>query len=77
MSKTGMDGEEILAHAPEIAASTGAACHAGRTEPSAVLLSLGIPQDQALGAIRLSLGRWTTETQVEQAARALMARGRY
>jgi cysteine desulfurase len=71
MSMIGLDGEEILHHAKDIAASTGAACHAGRTEPSSVLLSMGIPRDQALGAIRLSLGRWTTEEQVDIAAAAL------
>jgi cysteine desulfurase len=71
MSRTGLDGEMILAHTPAIAASTGAACHAGRTEPSSVLLSMGISRDQALGAVRLSLGRWTTEAQVDHAAAAL------
>ena len=71
MSMIGLDGEEILHHAKDIAASTGAACHAGRTEPSSVLLSMGIPRDQALGAIRLSLGRWTTEEQVDIAAAVL------
>src|SRR5216684_2059196 len=64
ISRTGLDGEEILAHTPEIAASTGAACHAGRTEPSSVLMSMGIPREQALGALRLSLGRWTTERNI-------------
>jgi cysteine desulfurase len=72
ISKTGLDGEMILARATAIAASTGAACHAGRTEPSSVLLSMGISREQALGAVRLSLGRWTTEAQVEQAAAALV-----
>jgi len=71
MSKTGLDGEMILAHTPAIAASTGAACHAGRTEPSSVLLSMGISREQALGAVRLSLGRWTTEAQVDRTASAL------
>jgi len=71
MSRTGLDGEMILARTPAIAASTGAACHAGRTEPSSVLLSMGISRDQAMGAVRLSLGRWTTEAQVNQAAAAL------
>jgi cysteine desulfurase len=71
ISSPGLDGEQILACTPEIAASTGAACHAGRTEPSAVLLAMGIPHHQALGAIRLSLGRWTTETQVDRAIAAL------
>ncbi len=72
ISMTGRDGEEILAHTRDVAASTGAACHAGRTEPSAVLLSMGVPHDQALGAIRLSLGRWTTERDVDHAAEALI-----
>ena len=71
ISRTGMDGEEILAHTPDIAASTGAACHAGRTDPSAVLLSMGVPREQALGAIRLSLGRWTSDSEVDRAAEAL------
>jgi cysteine desulfurase len=72
MSRSGLDGEMILANTPAIAASTGAACHAGRTEPSLVLLAMGISRDQALGAVRLSLGRWTTDVQVDQAAAALV-----
>ena len=71
ISKTGLDGEEILRQTLEIAASTGAACHAGRTEPSSVLLAMGIPREQALGALRLSLGRWTTEANVDRTAEAL------
>ena len=73
ISKAGFDGEEILAHSPEVAASTGAACHAGRTDPSAILLAMGISHEQALGAIRLSLGRWTTTQQADRAAEALGA----
>jgi cysteine desulfurase len=45
-------------------ASTGSACHADSEDPSAVLTALGIPHDQALGAVRLSLGRGTTEEDV-------------
>jgi cysteine desulfurase len=71
ISKTGLDGEEILRRTPEIAASTGAACHAGRTEPSSVLLAMGIPRKQALGAVRLSLGRWTTDRDIDSATEAL------
>jgi cysteine desulfurase len=71
ISKAGLDGEEILRRTPEIAASTGAACHAGRTEPSSVLIAMGIPRDQALGALRLTLGRWTTVENVDRAAEAL------
>jgi cysteine desulfurase len=66
-----VDGEELLAATPEVAASTGSACHAGRTEPSAVLLAMGIPRERALGAVRLSLGKLTTASEVEAAASAL------
>jgi cysteine desulfurase len=72
VSFPGVDGEELLAGTPMIAASTGSACHAGRTEPSTVLLAMGIPRERALGAIRLSLGKFTTESEVERAASALI-----
>jgi cysteine desulfurase len=63
-----VDGEAVLALAPEIAASTGSACHAGRSEPSAVLLAMGIEPGLARGALRLSLGRWSTAEEVDRAA---------
>ncbi len=71
VSFPGVDGEELLAATPEVAASTGSACHAGRTEPSAVLLAMGTLPERALGALRLSLGKFTTVNDVEQAAAAL------
>lgn len=66
-----VDGEELLAGTPEVAASTGSACHAGRTDPSGVLTAMGLPRNQALGAVRLSLGKFTTGEEVERAAEAL------
>ena len=71
VSFPGVDAEELLAATPEVAASTGSACHAGRTDPSAVLLAMGIPRGRALGAVRLSLGKLTTASEVEEAADAL------
>ena len=68
VSFAGVDSTALLAELPEIAASTGSACHAGRTEPSSVLLAMGVSPDLALGAVRFSLGRWTTEDQVDRAA---------
>ena len=47
-----------------IAASTGAACTSGSLEPSPVLLALGLPPDQALEAVRFSLGRGTTDADI-------------
>lgn len=64
-------GEEVLAATPEIASSTGSACHEGNTEPSAVLMAMGFSWKRALGALRLTLGRWSTEEEVERAARLL------
>lgn len=64
-------GEEVLAATPAIASSTGSACHEGSTEPSAVLLAMGLSRDRALGALRLTLGRWSTAEEVETAARSL------
>src|SRR5437870_2047277 len=64
-------GEEVLAAMPEIASSTGSACHEGSTDPSAVLIAMGLSRERALGALRLTLGRWSTEDGVEKAARLL------
>src|SRR5204863_9312257 len=76
VSLEGAEGEEVLRRAPQVAASTGSACHSGHTEPSAVLLAMGLSRARALGAVRLSLGRWTTEADVDRAAGALSAAGR-
>ena len=67
----GLDGNQLLAATPEVAASTGSACHAGLSEPSPVLLALGVPPGEAIGTLRLSLGRPTTAGEVERAAAAL------
>ncbi|HHO49780.1 MAG TPA: cysteine desulfurase [Deltaproteobacteria bacterium] len=67
----GVVGARILARTPQLAASTGSACHAGETHPSAVLLAMGLEPMDALGAVRLSLGRSTTEAQIDRAAEAL------
>jgi cysteine desulfurase len=66
-------GRAWLARCPSIAAGTGSACHAGIEAPSTVLLAMGITPDDALGAIRLTLGRDTTDEEIEAAADALIA----
>jgi cysteine desulfurase len=65
-------GSEVLAAAPEIAASTGSACHDGAETASAVLLAMGLPPREALGAVRLSVGVTTTDDDVDAAAAALI-----
>ncbi len=71
ISVEGVIGEEVLAATPEIASSTGSACHEGSTEPSAVLTAMGLSRARALGALRLTLGRWSTEEEIAQAVRLL------
>jgi cysteine desulfurase len=65
VSFVGGDGREILAAVPEVAASTGSACHSGGTEPSPVLAAMGVPREVGAGAVRLSLGRSTTRDELE------------
>jgi cysteine desulfurase len=67
----GARGSAVLAAAPEIAASTGSACHEGGESPSDVLTAMGLDATAALGAVRLSLGRSTTDEQIDLAAQAL------
>ena len=66
-------GDAVLGCAPDIAASTGAACHSGAMDPSSVLLAMGLSRERAAGAVRLSLGRMTSPVDVEQAGEALVA----
>lgn len=61
----GQVGAEILARIPELAASTGSACHAGEVQLSPVLKAMGVPPEVGMGAIRLSLGRGTTTEEIE------------
>lgn len=65
-------GSEVLAATPEVAASTGSACHETHESPSAVLLAMGLATDEALQTVRLSVGATTTDADVETAARALV-----
>lgn len=69
-------GAELLAAVPEIAASTGSACHEGDVQLSPVLTAMHLPIAVARGSIRLSLGRFTTEAEVDRAAAALVRRSR-
>jgi cysteine desulfurase len=65
VSFLGRIGEDILARLDGVAASTGSACHAGRVTLSPVLAAMGVPSEVGLGAIRFSLGRTTTEAEID------------
>lgn len=67
----GVIGAELLSNTPEVAASPGSACHSGSTKISPVLSAMGVAHEYALGAIRLSLGKYTTEDEIDAIAEAL------
>jgi cysteine desulfurase len=64
VSFIGCLGAEIIARLEGLAASTGMACHNGRQELSPVLKAMGVPEHIGLGAVRFSLGRHTTDDEV-------------
>lgn len=63
----GLHGEELLHRMGQagVMASLGSACTAGGTEPSHVLLAMGMTREDALSSVRFSLSRETTESEVE------------
>lgn len=63
----------LLAAVPQVAASPGAACHAGHGTVSSVMAAMGVPPRVAAGMVRFSTGRLLTTEQVEEAARLLIA----
>lgn len=67
----GVIGADVLTAAPGVAASTGSACHAGVHTPAETLLAMGVDAATALGAVRLTLGRSSTSTEVAAAAEQL------
>ncbi len=73
VSFVGRVGADILAALDGVAASTGAACHADSVELSPVLRAMGVPPVVGMGAVRLSLGRMTTEVEIDEVLARLVA----
>jgi cysteine desulfurase len=71
VSFVGRIGADILAAMPQVAASTGSACHSGRVELSPVLEAMRVAPEVGMGAIRFSLGRSTTSQDVDAVVAAL------
>ena len=68
----GVAGNTLLAACPAIAASTGSACHESGDSASEVILAMGIPESDAIGSVRLSLGRFNTRQEIDIAATELI-----
>jgi cysteine desulfurase len=68
-----LEANAILeAIAPEVAASAGAACHAGSVEVSHVLEAMAVPVEWAQGTLRLTTGRMTTAAEIDRAAEVIV-----
>ena len=63
----GVDGEALMMALRNLAVSTGSACTSASVEPSYVLKAMGLADSAAHGSLRFSLGRYTTEAEVDQA----------
>ncbi len=73
MSLPGLDGEMMVMELDRkgIAVSSGSACSSQSTEPSPVLIAMGVPEDLARSAVRISLGPENTDSEVDQFLRTV------
>jgi len=71
LSFPGKDGQILLSALPGLAISSGSACTSATMSPSHVLTSMGLSDDVALGSLRFSFGRFTSESEVRTAAEML------
>jgi len=68
ISFPGIEGNALLASLPDLAVSSGSACTSSHPEASPVLLAMGVRPELAKASLRLSLGRFSTDDEVENAA---------
>lgn len=62
----GVEGSALLLALQDLAISTGSACNSKTTEPSYVLRAIGLSSQEAHNSLRVSLGRYTTKTEIEK-----------
>lgn len=62
----GIDGESLMVSLRQVAVSSGSACNSASPEPSHVLLAMGLSRLEAHNSLRISLGRYTTEDEVDK-----------
>jgi cysteine desulfurase len=67
-----VSGTALLSRIPELAASTGSACHSGTDDVSPTLHALGMTAEQARGTLRLSVGWYTSTEEIERAAELII-----
>lgn len=67
LSFKGVEANAVLSELQTVAASAGAACHSDHVAVSSVLKAMRVPIEYAMGAIRFSVGRFTTEREIDKA----------
>jgi cysteine desulfurase len=67
----GVDADDVIRAAPEIAVSTGSACSSASSEPSYVLAATGLTEPEIRSSIRIGIGRPNTVEEIETAAEVL------
>jgi len=68
-----VDGQSLMLKIPSLAVSSGSACTSAEPAPSHVLIGIGLSQDQARSSLRFGIGRFNTESQIDQAADRIVA----
>ena len=68
----GLIAADLLVEMPELCASAGAACHGDVREKSPVLQAMNVPDEIAFGTVRFSVGRGTTEEEIDRAIRIIV-----
>lgn len=72
LSFAGIEGNALLASLPDVAVSTGSACASNHPEASPVLRAMGVGKALASASIRVSLGRFTTQAEIDRAAQRII-----
>jgi cysteine desulfurase len=67
----GIKSEQLITRVPQLAMATGSACTSALPQPSHVLLAMGLTEEQAYSSLRLSIGRFTTEEEIQRTVELL------
>jgi cysteine desulfurase len=77
VSFSGIDAEDLLALLPDVALSGGSACSSGQAAPSHVLIAMGLQRAEARGAVRIGIGRFNSESDIQAALERIVAAVRH
>lgn len=67
-----IEANTLLSNLPQVAASAGAACHTDSISVSATLAAMNLEQAYAMGTVRFSVGKYSSEDDIDQAAKAII-----